>query len=88
MAHARREPAAAAIVGTDAKIEIENDFYAPATVGLMPRDGSPTAVESVHEGRGLHHQAIEVARRLAAGDLESPLTPLDETVPAQARQDA
>jgi hypothetical protein len=34
----------------------------------------------VHEGRGLRHQADEVARRLAAGDVESPLMPLDETI--------
>jgi len=51
----------------------------------------------VQEGRGLHHQADEVARRLAAGDVESSLMPLDEsisimetmdTVLTQARQNA
>jgi hypothetical protein len=51
----------------------------------------------VHEGRGLRHQADEVARRLAAGDVESRLMPLDETISimetmdtvlAQARQKA
>ena len=47
---------------------------------LIPRDGEPTRVESTHEGRGLRHQADEVARRLTAGDLESPLMPLDETI--------
>jgi predicted dehydrogenase len=71
----------AAIVGTDARIEIEGNFYAPVSVTLIPRSGAdPTRVESVHEGRGLRHQADEVARRLAAGDRESPLMPLDETV--------
>jgi predicted dehydrogenase len=71
----------AAIVGTDARIEIEGNFYAPVSVTLIPRGGAgPTRVESVHEGRGLRHQADEVARRLAAGDRESPLMPLDETV--------
>ena len=47
---------------------------------LLPREGEPTRVPSTHEGRGLYHQADEVARRLAAGDLESPLMSLDETV--------
>ncbi len=70
----------ASIVGTDARIEVEGDFYAPTHVTLVPRNGEPTAVESVHEGRGLRHEADEVARRLAAGDLESPLMPLDETI--------
>ena len=47
---------------------------------LVPRKGEPTRVESVHEGRGLRHQADEVARRLAVGDVESRLMPLDETI--------
>jgi predicted dehydrogenase len=70
----------ASIVGTDARIEIDGDFYAPATLTLIPRHGEPTRVRSSHEGRGLRHQADEVAHRLAAGDLESPLMPLDETI--------
>jgi predicted dehydrogenase len=75
-----KSPTRAAIVGTEARIEIEGDFYTPATVRLISRNGGPTTVESVHEGRGLRHQADEVARRLAAGDLESPLMSLDETI--------
>ena len=75
-----KSPTRATIVGSDARIEVEGDFYAPAAVTLVPRKGEPTRVESVHEGRGLRHQADEVARRLAGGDLESPLMPLDETV--------
>jgi predicted dehydrogenase len=75
-----KSPTRASIVGTDARIEIDGDFYAPATVTFIPREGGPTQVPSTHEGRGLYHQADEVARRLAAGDLESPLMPLDETI--------
>jgi predicted dehydrogenase len=75
-----KSPTRASIVGTDARIEIDGDFYAPAAVTLVPRDGAPTRVESTHEGRGLRHQADEVARRLAGGELESPVMPLDETV--------
>ena len=75
-----KSPTRAAIVGTDARIEIEDSFYAPATVTLIPRKGDPARVESRHEGRGLFHQADEVARRLAAGEVESPLMPLDETI--------
>jgi predicted dehydrogenase len=75
-----KSPTRAAIVGTEARIEIDGDFYAPTTVRLVPRDGAPTVFESAHEGRGLRHQADEVAMRLAAGETESPLMPLDETV--------
>src|SRR5260370_25463256 len=75
-----KSPTRAAIVGTDGRIEIEGDFYAPTTVSLIPRDGAPTRIRSDREGRGLRHQADEVARRLAAGDLEIPLMPLHETI--------
>jgi hypothetical protein len=75
-----KSPTRASIVGTDAMIEIDGDFYAPTTVTLVPRQGEPTRVVSTHEGRGLRHQVDEVARCLAAGALESPLMPLDETI--------
>jgi hypothetical protein len=42
----------------------------------------------VHQGRGLRHEADEVAHRLAAGDLESPLMPLDETISIMETMDA
>jgi predicted dehydrogenase len=83
-----KSPTRATIVGTEARIEIDGDFYAPTTVTLIPRGGSPTALSFADEGRGLRHQADEVARRLAAGDTESPLMPLDETVSIMATMDA
>ncbi|HXF29984.1 MAG TPA: Gfo/Idh/MocA family oxidoreductase [Solirubrobacterales bacterium] len=83
-----KSPTRAAIVGTDARIEIDGDFYAPASMTLLPRDGEPTRIESTHDGRGLRHQADEVARRLAAGDLESPLMPLDESIAIMRTMDA
>jgi len=73
-------PTTASIVGTDARIEIDGDFYAPTSVKLIPRVGEPTLVRSEHVGRGLRHQADEVALRLAAKDLESPIMSLDETI--------
>lgn len=77
-----KSPTTASIVGTDARIDIDGDFYAPAPVSLIPRTGDPVRVESEIEGRtgGLSYQADEVARMLAAGQLESPLMRLDETI--------
>ena len=75
-----KSPTRAAIVGSAGRIEVEGDFYAPAAVTLVPGNGAPARVAAVHEGRGLRHEADEVARRLAAGDAESPLMPLDETI--------
>lgn len=75
-----KTPARAAIVGTAARVEVSSDFYAPTEVTLIPRDGKRVVVASEHLGRGLRHQADEVARRVEEGDLESPLMSLDETV--------
>ncbi|HEV2634409.1 MAG TPA: Gfo/Idh/MocA family oxidoreductase [Actinocrinis sp.] len=83
-----RSATRASIVGTDARIELDGDFYAPTVTTLIPRTGEPTRVEAPHEGRGLRHQADEVARRLAAGELESPLMPLDETISIMETMDA
>jgi predicted dehydrogenase len=81
-------PTIATIVGTDARIEVEGPFYAPASFTLIPREGDRSRFEYVDEGRGLRHQADEVARRLAAGETESPHMPLDETVSIMATMDA
>jgi predicted dehydrogenase len=75
-----KSPTQASIVGTEARIEIAGDFYAPAAVTLTTRDGGSTQVAASHPGRGLRRQADEVARRIGAGELESPLMPLDETI--------
>lgn len=80
-------PTTAAIVGTEARIEVEGPFYAPASFTLIQRDGERTRHEYADEGRGLRHQADEVARLLAEGATESPLMPLDETVSIMTTMD-
>ena len=81
-------PTTAAIVGTEGRIEIEGPFYAPASFTLTPRGGEPTRFEYADEGNGLRHEADEVALRLHAGETESPLMPLDETVSIMTTMDA
>ncbi|HLY83207.1 MAG TPA: Gfo/Idh/MocA family oxidoreductase [Acidimicrobiales bacterium] len=85
---AARTPTRAAIVGTDARIEIDGDFYTPTSFTLIPRDGAPTRFAQSHRGRGLRHEADEVARCLRDGLLESPLMPLDETISIMETMDA
>jgi predicted dehydrogenase len=75
-----RTPVRAAIVGTEARIEVDPNFYSPSSFTLIARDGTATRFEPSHEGNGLHYEADEVARCLRAGLLESQLMPLDETV--------
>jgi predicted dehydrogenase len=83
-----KSPTRAAIIGTEARIEIEGDFYAPSPFTLIPRDGEPQRFEAPQELRGLRHEADEVARCLGDGLLESPAMPLDETVAIMRTMDA
>jgi predicted dehydrogenase len=83
-----KSPTRGAIVGTDARIEIEGDFYAPTSFTLFTRAGDPTYFEASDEGRGLWYEAEEVARCLREGLLESPLMPLDESVSIMETMDA
>jgi predicted dehydrogenase len=82
-----RSPTRAAIVGTEARIEIDGDFYAPTSFSLISRTGEQRRFEAPHAGRGLYHEADEVARCLREGLLESPLMPLDETISIMATMD-
>jgi predicted dehydrogenase len=83
-----RSPTRAAIVGTEARIEIDGDFYSPTSFTLITRTGERTRYDEPHQGRGLWHQADEVARCLQGGLLESPLMPLDESVSIMQTMDA
>ncbi len=81
-------PTTAAIVGTEARIEIERTWYAPTSFTLTPRVGEPRRFAPEVPGHGLRFEADEVARCLAEGLLESPLLPLDETVSIMETMDA
>ena len=75
-------PTTATIQGSDATVEIEGLFYQPGPFTLRGVDGT---VLHWHEERvahygGLHFQAAEVARRVAAGETASPLRPLSDTI--------
>ncbi len=67
---------------------MDGDFYAPTSFTLISRTGERTRFETPHEGRGLWHQADEVARCLREGPLERPLMPLDESVSIMQTMDA
>ncbi len=83
-----KSPTRGTLVGTNARIEIDGDFYAPTSFTLISRTGERTDFDAPHEGRGLWHQADEVARCLREGLLESPLMPLDESVSIMRTMDA
>jgi len=74
-------PNRAAIVGTEARIEIDRMFYTPTSFTAVARDGKIIRrYENTYQGHGLREEAAETARCVAQGLKESPLMPLDETV--------
>jgi predicted dehydrogenase len=85
---AAKSPTRAAIVSTEARIEIDGDFYTPTSFTLITRSGERTRYDEPHQGRGLWHQADEVARCLREGLPESPLMPLDESISIMQTLDA
>jgi len=82
-----RSATRACITGTEARIEIDGDFYAPTSFRLITRAGEVTDYTFDVAPRGLRYEAIEVARCLDEGLLESPVMPLDETISIMATMD-
>ncbi|MDE3007751.1 MAG: Gfo/Idh/MocA family oxidoreductase [Acidobacteriota bacterium] len=75
-----RSATRACLTGRDARVEIRSDFYAPTTFELIPRFGESRIFGVDVPGRGLQFQAVEVARCLEEGLLESPVMPLAESL--------
>ena len=76
-------PTTASVNGTWARLELETMFYMPTTMRLVGKDGvvlDTMTGDPIEQHRGLRHEATEVALRVAAGETESPVMPLDETL--------
>jgi predicted dehydrogenase len=73
-------PQAASIVGSAGTIHITPPFWIPKQLTLS-RDGQPDEViELPYVGNGYNYEALEVAQCVAAGQTESLIMPLDETL--------
>ncbi|MDR1450218.1 MAG: Gfo/Idh/MocA family oxidoreductase [Propionibacteriaceae bacterium] len=68
-----------AVVGSEARVDIDDWFYTPSDLLLTPRGGQPTLVAAKPDG-GFQYEAAEAARQIAAGALESPLMPWQATL--------
>jgi predicted dehydrogenase len=74
-------PNRAAIIGTDAYLEIDPVWYAPTTFRVIAPDGD--VLESFDgrvPGRGMQFQAQELERLVAAGALGGQILPPNQTV--------
>lgn len=70
----------AVITGTEGRIVLREPWARICPVELILNDGTVHTTVLPHEGIGLRHQAGEVGRRLRAGETESPVITLDETL--------
>ncbi len=71
----------AVIAGDSSRLELPGWFYQPGPVHLVgPDDQVLDSYTPASTQHGLHFEAVEAARRISAGDVESPLMPWDETL--------
>ena len=73
----------ASVAGTEGRLDVAPRMNVPPYVTRYGQDWPAPVVETVAEpllGSGLAHEAIEVARCLRAGETESPLLPLDDSL--------
>ncbi|MFC8191066.1 Gfo/Idh/MocA family protein [Cellulomonas sp. NPDC057328] len=66
-----KTPTTSSISGTEGYIRVAGSFYGPTQFRVARRDGREWTFEQPY-ARGLQYEAAEVARRVAAGDTESP----------------
>ena len=80
-------PCRAVISGLWGRLEIDRTFYSPSNMRVVLFDGTLTQYPSTYLGQGLREQAVEMARVVAAGELESPLMPWDQTIAVMKTMD-
>ena len=74
-----KTPTTASISGTEGNIQVAGDFYTPTTFTASRNDGARWQFDQP-VSRGLQYEAAEVARRVAAGETESPRMPWQGTL--------
>jgi predicted dehydrogenase len=73
-------PFAGLVTGTEGWLSLEPRLHRPERLMVSSGDDVEVIEAEPEPGNGYRRQVAEVAARLRAGDLESPLIPLDDTV--------
>lgn len=76
-------PGAAKVIGTQGWIEVLPRFHHPSAFVLHRSGRDPEHFERPPLGEGYPHQFIEVGDRIRAGETESPIMPLADTLAVQ-----
>ncbi|GIG23544.1 dehydrogenase [Cellulomonas chitinilytica] len=74
-----KTPTTASISGTEGSIEVAGEFYRPTSFRVTRRDGRVWTFDQPSRN-GLQYEAAEVARRVVAGDVESPRQTWEHTL--------
>lgn len=74
-------PTAATVVGSKGTLLIDGPFHQPGGFTFTPHGGEAMRYDEPRIGHaGLHFEAAEATRCIAAGELESPLRPVRDTI--------
>jgi predicted dehydrogenase len=81
-------PNTTVITGTEGRIEIDSVWYNPAVFRRYDRNNIEVErFETAVIGRGMHFQAEELERLVAAGELNNTILPLSQTIEIMATLD-
>lgn len=73
-------PHEATVLGTEGHVRIHSPWWQPEAMTISRPGEEDEVVREKNEDNGFRYEAAEVMRCLAAGERESPIMPLDETV--------
>ncbi|MBC3194746.1 Gfo/Idh/MocA family oxidoreductase [Pseudonocardia sp. C8] len=76
-------PGSARVIGTEGWIEVPPRFHHPDRIVVHRFGAEPEEIVLPATGAGFTHEIEEVTRRVAAGETESPVMPLADTVAVQ-----
>ena len=84
-----QQPAEAVVAGTAGTARLTGPFYAPGTLTVELLDGrSASFAHPGTPGDGMAYEIAEAARRITAGELESPLMSWADTLSVMETMDA
>ncbi|MGP9538516.1 Gfo/Idh/MocA family protein [Brachybacterium sp. AOP43-C2-M15] len=84
-----RTPTEAVVSGTAGSARLSGAFFAPGTLTVTLHDGRSASVDHPGApGDGMAYEIAEAARRISAGELESPLMSWADTLSVMSTMDA
>ncbi len=81
-------PSDAEFFGTEGSLRLHGPIYRPTAITLKRTGEQERRIEPPVEGNVYNYEAVEVMRRLRAGELESPAMTLDESLSIMRTLDA